>query len=282
MVPLGQIARNADLALRLGSARARFDPDFFSRTTRSQVALPTRSIELPIVYREVRAIGVYALISAAKAAALLPQRTGLRPILALPGRAVLGLIGFDYLDSSVGPYGEVAIGILCSSRGSWPMASVLFERRLSDTGIFLLHLPVTTEIAREAGRTLWGYPKFLADISFSGQGIRRQCTLAEGARTILEIDVPSIGRSHIEHRSFRTFTVQGSHLLKTTVPAQLEFQRQRITRSARVRFGEHPIARELSGLDLSPVLLEARNITRMQSILPAGERVRSIDGAETR
>ena len=56
-------------------------------------------------------------------------------------------------------------------------------------GWWVHHLPVTTEVALRAGRSLWGYPKFLADIGYEWDGPRRICTLAAEGSEILRVVV---------------------------------------------------------------------------------------------
>ena len=50
---------------------------------------------------------------------------------------------------------------------------------------YVWQLPVTTERARRGGVDMYGYPKFLADISFSREKDALACTLSEGGKNIL-------------------------------------------------------------------------------------------------
>ncbi len=247
------------------------DPLFLEGAAVYDVRLPTRVIRLPILYQDVEALLAFFPIDADRAQAVLPAGAGLRAVRASPRKAVLVLAAFDYKESTVGSYGEVAIGILAARRRLPPLVGVLAERHLGDVGIFVVHLPVTTEIALEAGKTVWGYPKFLADIRFGDEGPWRTCELSENGALVLRLSVRRDGRSASETRAYRTYTTRDGKLLRTSVLAQAEYNVRHGPRAARLELGPHAIGREVAAWQPSPSALEARHITRMQSILPAAE-----------
>lgn len=249
------------------------DPHFLDAVSPIRVALTHGTIDLPIVYRDVEALTAFFPFPARNAAKLLPAGSGLTPVLAWPGDGVLVLACFDYRDSGVGSYGEVAIAVLASTRRLPPLVPALVERHLENVGLYVVHLPVTTELAYQAGRELWNYPKFVADIHFRSDGDRRVCELGEGGRSILTLSVASRGGSHFETRPFRTFTVRDGKLLRTVVPMQSEFRVSRGRGAAILTAGDHAVGRELAALEASSFALEARHVLHMQSILPAADRV---------
>ena len=139
----------------------------------SQTASRTPSVELPIRYIETSMMAVAYSASTARLRELTPAP--LRMVEVMPGRTPVAIACFDYLETSIGPYGEVSIGwpVVDATRWQPPLLPLLFEQRWPRMGWWVHHLPVTTEAARQAGRSLWGYPKFLADIDFEWDGSRR-------------------------------------------------------------------------------------------------------------
>lgn len=249
------------------------DPHFLEAVSPVRVALSSGTIELPIVYRDVEALTAFFPFPARNAAHALPAGSGLVPVLAWPGTAVLVLACFDYKESGVGSYGEVAIAILASTHRLPPLAPALIERFLDEVGLYVVHLPVTTTLAYQAGRELWNYPKFVADIRFRNDGERQVCELAEDGRSILTLSVASRGALRHEARPFRTFTIRDGKLLRTVVPMQSEFRVARGRGAAILATGDHPVGRQLAAFEPGAFVLEARHVTRMQSILPAADRV---------
>lgn len=226
-------------------------------------------VALPIVYRDAEVLTAFFLVDARRAADVLPA--GLHPVRALPRRAVMVLAAFDYKDTSVGTYGEVCVGVLASRREMPVALGVLGEKRLDDVAIFVQHLPVTTAIALAAGRALWGYPKFLADIRFRDDGAWRVCDLSEDGVPILSLSVRRDGARREETRAFRTWTVRDGKLLHTTIRAQLDAHVRHGRSAARLELGPHAIGREVASWRPSSWALEARHVTHMQSILPAAD-----------
>jgi hypothetical protein len=253
------------------------DPRFLDRAASHEVRLPSGPIELPILYREASAIAGIFAIDAAPASAALPGR--LSPVRLTRRRGVLVVWCFDYQDTSIGPYGEVAIGILASARPLPPLLGVLGERRLTGVALYIRHLPVTTSIALEAGQRLWGYPKFLADIRFADGDLRRTCELSEGGRSILSFTAPEAGRATEESRPYRTYSMREGKLLRTSFLTQSRVRVSHLGQAARLELGDHPIAREIASWCPSARPLETRFVEHMQSILPPADWVSPAVGA---
>ena len=76
-------------------------------------------------------------------------------------RAVAVLMLMHYVDSDLGQYYEYGTNIMVNPPGS--NASGL--RALQSAGAFIHHLPVDQAFTLEAGRSIWGYPKVMADFT---------------------------------------------------------------------------------------------------------------------
>ena len=66
-----------------------------------------------------------------------------------------------YVDGDLGQYHEYGTNVMVNPPGS--NASGL--RALQSAGAFIHHLPVDQAFTLEAGRTIWGYPKVMADFT---------------------------------------------------------------------------------------------------------------------
>lgn len=111
---------------------------------------------------------------ASAAAAVHLVRTGLvRGVLAdagvrmapvsLLGRTPVIVLFVDYRDNDLGDYDEVGLAVLVRHRGR--------------VGAHILQLPVTREFTMEAGRALWGLPKWLATADLEFDDGRVHCVL---------------------------------------------------------------------------------------------------------
>lgn len=116
-------------------------------------------------------------------------------------------------------------------------------------------MPVTTEIARDAGIDLAGYPKFLADITFEQNDQWVQCSLREAGRHILTLS-GRVGTLKTAHRSrLQPITTRAGYLLRSELVVS---ERDQVAGqgSSGVQFelGDHPIAQELRALKLGKII----------------------------
>ncbi|MDP9167597.1 MAG: acetoacetate decarboxylase family protein, partial [Actinomycetota bacterium] len=78
-----------------------------------------------------------------------------------PTRAVVVLMLMHYVDGDLGEYLEYGTNVMVNPPGS--RASGL--KALQSAGALIHHLPVDGAFTLEAGRSIWGYPKVLADFT---------------------------------------------------------------------------------------------------------------------
>ncbi|TSD99714.1 hypothetical protein FOS14_10610 [Skermania sp. ID1734] len=151
------------------------EPFFAVPTT--TVSTSTGAVDLPILYYDNS--NVFALFSAdPDAVADKLAGTGLVPAIHFGHRPVVAVALYEYRQTSIGPYNEVGVGILVNPEGSkrhrpltgWTQLLRSPDRR--EQGAYILDLPVTTREACAAGSEIWGYPKFVAPISFELGGGR--------------------------------------------------------------------------------------------------------------
>jgi hypothetical protein len=160
-----------------------------------------------------------------------------------PGRAQLLLALIDYRDNDLGDYLEVGITLFARPAGG-PEGS---------DGTFIVHLPVDQAFTDEAGRTIWGFPKSVQQISADHGPTSSTWELVMDGQLVLRCTVPRGGADESPDLEIFTYTYldgvphrtpfsqggTGSQLLLGGEGVSLEL-------------GDHPIAKELAGLDLAP------------------------------
>jgi hypothetical protein len=109
------------------------------------------------------------LVRASRARAFL-RGSGLG-LVSAAGRTPLFLLFVDYRVNDLGVYDEVGVAFLARHRGR--------------IGAYVHQLPVTQAFTMEAGRALWGLPKWLARIELEITGRHATCHLADGDRHVL-------------------------------------------------------------------------------------------------
>jgi hypothetical protein len=164
------------------------------------------------------------------------------------GRAVLVLMLMHYIDGDLGQYYEYGTNVMVNPPGS--NASGL--RALQTAGAFIHHLPVDQAFTLEAGTTIWGYPKVMADFTVRdgrqfGFDLSIDGQLALGMEFRPGLPVPSALTSRTQ--SQRSYSYRDGVTRETPFEMSLTGVRYRLG-GARVRLGDHPYAKELESLGL--------------------------------
>ncbi|TPG32060.1 acetoacetate decarboxylase family protein [Mycolicibacterium hodleri] len=163
-----------------------------------------------------------------------------------PRRAVVVLMLMHYVDGDLGPYFEYGTNVMVNPPGS--QAGGL--KALQSAGAFIHHLPVDGAFTMEAGRTIWGYPKVLADFV-----VRDGHTFGFDASIDGQFVVGMDFRPGLALPSALTSKPQVhptySHLNGVTRETAGEMTLSGVRYrpgGVRVRLGQHPYARELASL----------------------------------
>jgi hypothetical protein len=184
----------------------------------------------------------------ADAAQRMIDYSGLQVCRYLPGRAIVILMLMKYIDGDLGPYYEYGTNVMVNPPGS----TVTGPRALQSAGAFIHHLPVDQPFTLEAGRTIWGYPKVMADFTVRegrqfGFDVTIDGQLAVGMEFRPGLPVPSAFTSRAQvHNTY-------SHLDGVTreTPGEMTLTGVRYRLGgARVWLGDHPYAKELAALGL--------------------------------
>ena len=255
---------------------------FDSAGDRVSVTQGSACFSLPIHYYRDDAFSLFFSADLEAVRACLPTDK-LHPVQAGRGRAVVAVAAFNYINTSIGPYGEVAIGVpVVHGRRPLPLLPALLESHYPGFGVLVLHLPVTHQVARDAGRGQWGYTKFVADMRFDISPEQLSCRLSEAGEHILTLRVAREGWFGRDRKPLTTFSVRKGELLRTTIPQQGSYRWRSRCKKSSMETGAHSVGQFLQRLDLSAEPLLKRYYVERCAILPAGQAVetgvRALDG----
>jgi hypothetical protein len=228
---------------------------FFEGVAQVDSVMAGKPAKLPIFYYDGTALTAVFPARLSALRRLLPDPRFV-PARVAPGLGAVGVTCFEYRDTDIGPYNELAISIVLKDPrlgANFPGRALLAGLRDKQLHAWVHHLPVTTEIARAGGVELYNYPKFVGSIDFERVGSRRRCRLGEGDERILSLDGPLVET----RRSGRLQIF--SHLWMDRQPQSSEFTINvlaggvnRRPGAARLELGDrHPIARELADVLIS-------------------------------
>ena len=234
------------------------------------------AFDLPILYLRDDFFGLYHTADKKKISEILPSDK-LTPVTMPNGRAVIAIMAYNYLETSIGSYGEIPVAIpVLFEKKQLPLGGFLplmLQGAYPGFGVLVMHLPVTKVVARDAGRGEWGYTKFVADMDFSITPEFLECRMYEKDQFIFDLRVMRRGFHMPDKNPLITFSVKERQLIRTTIPIKGVMRFSLCTKDSYVKYGAHPMAQSIQALDISEKPFAQSFYTERAAILPSGEIV---------
>lgn len=182
----------------------------------------------------------------ADAAQRMIDYSGLRVCRYRPNKAVVVLMLMHYVDGDLGQYYEYGTNVMVNPPGS----NAGGFKALQSAAAFIHHLPVDQAFTLEAGRSIWGYPKVMADFTIRdgdqfGFDVTIDGQFAVGMEFKPGLRVPS--RFTSKPQVHPTYSHLDGVTRETAGEMRLSGVRYR-PGGVRIRLGEHPYAKELASL----------------------------------
>jgi Acetoacetate decarboxylase (ADC) len=234
-----------------------------------------RMFKLPVFYYDNTSLTAIYTASTGKVRKLLPH-PAMKPIEMFPGRCMVAFTAFEYRKTDIDPYNEFSIAFLITfAKPRIPGLTALWQLARRCFTAYVWKLPVTTEIARFGGVELYGYPKFLADITFEKKKEWIECHLSEKGEKILALKGKILPATRGKITRFVTYSiVEEIPVTANVVVNPLEFAQSRDSQSASLELGPtHPIAEALReiGLGSRPIVYQFSPVT--EAVLFGGRNV---------
>ncbi|GAB2456950.1 acetoacetate decarboxylase family protein [Jatrophihabitans fulvus] len=274
--------REPDGTARRCRARRRRGAFYEWTWPRPEVTVDGRQLRGPVLYHPFETFRTIHLATAQRVRAVLPS-ADLEPVLWWDGRAAVVVAAMRYREITVRdvregpvlvePYGEVMVGALVTrGRRPRPLAALLPD--VTGVGVFVLDLPVTTTEARDLGRSLWGLPKYVADMEFHDGAETRVVRLAEAGKEILRLSIQPGGRVVRSEEVVTLYSVRGTDLVETVMPWRGWYRRRWGGAAGQLVVGsDHPTADRLARLDVARRPLVALDFLDARAILPGGTTI---------
>ncbi len=211
--------------------------------TASQHTIAGTVITMPVQIR--RSTQHMAMFSVdADAAQRLIDDSGLRVARFMPGRAAVALILAHFIDGDLGEYHELSTSVMVNQPGS----NVSGPRALQSA--YIHHMLVNQAFTLEAGRTIWGYPKIMADFTVrEGRQLGFDCSVDGQLVVAMEFRRGLPIRLAPRRQALRSYSHRDGVTRETAYELTLDGVRTRLG-GVRVRLGDHPYAKELASLGL--------------------------------
>lgn len=217
------------------------------RSSTSQHTIAGTVLTMPVRIRKANThVAMFSV--AAPAAQRMIDYSGLKVCEYLPGRTVVMLMLVRYVEGDLGQYHEFGTAVMVNPPGSEAKG----PRALASAAAFIHHLPVDQTFTLEAGRSIWGFPKVMADFRVRETptfdfDVTVDGKLVAGIEFGRGLPIPSAVTARPQ--VLKTFSCLDGvtreipwEMRNTGMSARLG--------GARLRLGDHPYARELAALGL--------------------------------
>jgi hypothetical protein len=211
-------------------------------TTPAGVVVEGRTLQFPIEIRDASSWAAVFTVPA-DAAQRLVEPSGLEVVRTSPGKSLVTLVFADYRDGDLDAYHEFGVSFLVHPHDRPSRLDLLRNR----TGVYIHRLPVNQTFTLHAGRTIWGYPKTLADIDIETAGGTATCELGLDGAMQVRLSVATRGRVPMPRQSPPTYTFLDGVLRRTEWEVGT---RSYAARRGSVELGTGEVADELRGLGL--------------------------------
>jgi hypothetical protein len=167
----------------------------------------------------------------------------------------LSITAYQYRESDIGPYNEISVGVPVTLDEETPLFTGSLRRMPEVPMVYIRHLPVTTEIAREVGAEFAGYPKFVADIEFRNENNWLICELRADNQKVFTLSGRKLDLEYSPRFRLTPLTYRSGYILRSEfVVSERDMANSKSGENVKLELGEHQIAKELEDLNLGKVV----------------------------
>jgi hypothetical protein len=228
--------------------------DFYQEIEHTPVPWRQHELHVPVFYPDIMFMTVSILAPAKSIRSLLPSPR-LNPYRITPWHSALSITAYQYRESDIGPYNEISVGVPVTLDEETPLFTGSLRRMPEVPMVYIRHLPVTTEIAREVGAEFAGYPKFVADIEFRNENNWLICELRADNQKVFTLSGRKLDLGHSPRFRLMPLTYRRGYILRSEfVMSEREMGTSKSGDDVKLELGEHQIAKELEDLNLGKVV----------------------------
>ena len=227
----------------------------------SQHTIAGTVLTMPVRIRKADQHSAMFSVPAAAAQSLIDY-SGLKIFEYRPGRAILLQLLVRYIDGDLGKYHEYGTAFMVNKpRAEGAKKGGL--RAMGKAATFIHRLPVDQEFTLEAGRTIWGYPKIMADFNVR-EGRKFDFDVSADGQLIAGIEFsPGLPVPMPAAQDLTTYSHLDGVTRETSSQMRTSGTRTRLG-GARIRLGDHPYAKELASLGLPKRAMMTQSVANVE------------------
>lgn len=218
-----------------------------------KVLIADKIIEIPVKYSNVEALMAFFPISIVEAKKLLRTKR-LKPISILNKKCLLGITIFDYVESPVGPYRELALSIpiMFDSKISIPILPLIVDSLFKQFGFYTIILAMDSNIAREHSEKIFDYPTYTKNIEIDIKKNEDDISVISKERneTIIHLKMDINKKFKIAAKNFDTYFIKDNKIMKVVMNTAAFMSESMKKEDLILNLGNHEISRIIKGLKI--------------------------------
>jgi len=215
-----------------------------------QVKVRNILVDIPLKYRG-RAITALFPISTKKALEAI-NCSKIYPAEISFNKCLLNITLFDYYNTPVGPYAELALSIpvFYNQFINIPLFPLLLNNFFKNFGFFIVTIAQNTDIAIEHGNVITGYPHYekVIDVKFKSDGEYINTEAYEDNKEILKLKINKPQKEKLQDKSYTTYFKKGDSLSQITMDTSTIMGRPK---SCDLKLGNHELSERIRQFDIS-------------------------------
>lgn len=238
--------------------------DVCQKLSEEQFLVQGKTVKLPVKVNKAANAFATFLVDA-RAAQNWIAASGFEIAEIFPGKAIMQLLAVDYMENDLGDYNEAGISFYVRQPGApkgLPVLSTIRDIIKGSAASYIHVLPVDQEFTMHAGRYIWGYPKWIADIDIAIDDKEFVTRLSDQGKHIFTLRCKMGGRSKMTNQRQPSLAVRRGIAYRTEGIANGSGVTFRMGGEA-PELGDHPIADELRKLGLPKKPLFSGSVANM-------------------
>ena len=179
--------------------------------------IDSHSVNFPVVVADASML-MNAFLVDVEVAQNVINDSGFRVIEVLPGKAILQLLFVDYRENDLGNYNEGAILFPVLAPGEkkpFPFFGALKRMATGSAGNFVYRMPVDQEFTTHAGRFIWGFPKWMAQIDIAFEEARATGSFSDEGELVYSLVAKAGGTSKAKDQRAASLAIRNGRAWKT-------------------------------------------------------------------
>lgn len=180
----------------------------------------------------------------------------MKPIRVWLGKCIVSISLFEYRDCDLGPYNEIGVVIPITIDTPAPLFTGIFRSAPKEPYVYVKHLPVTTEDAKNAGVEFANYPKTIGDISFTYDQNWVHCNWNDNGEKVMDISIKKGKPKQVERTRMHAINADADRLVRveSIVSERLESVGTR-SDGVKLSLGKHPVSEDLGKMQLGKCMM---------------------------